>query len=927
MEQSCGFSLSQGKLHFDGRPILHDVPSYVKLSSFTSLNSGKVAPFLSSSSCGGAFIGLTADKPADTHTFSLGKLQNTRFASIFRFKVWWATQWVGNHGSNLQKETQILTLDTHTKAKGDGVNDYPYIVFVPIIEGSFRAALQPGINDYVDAFVESGSTRVCEKNFSSCVYVHASRDPFLLVKDAVKAIRAHLGTFKLLEEKVVPQIVSRFGWCTWDAFYLRVCPEGIWDGIKSLADGGVPPGFLVIDAGWQSIAWDPQDPSEDATEQVIAGDQMSCRLTRVSENGKFSSYIKGSLLQKKSNNQDITCDHTVNGVKKVILPALSDTTRDGRSKDPEQTVRTLSHSSDIVRDSASKCKDVRGNDHKDACGYDTHEKYVRTSCAMLDEENNKGIGECGCDDTIPGRASQGPNTGSSTTDAGKGVGGCVQRPCNCPNALNTSVNDGREAQMALSNGPSKNECVSDHGKKGLAALIDDLKTEFPSLKDVYVWHAATGYWGGVRPGVEDSLGATLVKPVLSPGVAETMPDLAVDRIIRSFTGLVPPENIFKFYNRLHSYLDQSGVSGVKIDVIQVLEMLGENYGGRVQLSKAYCDGLSESIRKNLGGNRVIASMEQTNDFMLLGTENVTLGRVGDDFWPEDSKGDPLLWLQGFHVAHCAYNSIWLGQFIHPDWDMFQTTHVCAEFHAASRAISGGPVYVSDKPGRHRFELLKKVVNPDGMVPCCQRFALPTRDCLFSDPMMDGVTVLKMRNLTKVGGLIRTFNCQGGGWSPQKRMTVPSEKPRSTCYTKVSPRDIEWPGMPKVSESFAIYSLKLDKISLVRWSESLAVKVEPLDYDIFTVCALRHLAGNVRFAPFGLVNMLNGAGTIEALDSMARKVMIKLHRTGTFCAYSNSQPRKCYLNCSLTEVSYSFLDGKISIEVPWVNDGTTVKLEF
>ena len=35
---------------------------------------------------------------------------------------------------------------------------------------------------------------------------------------------------------------------------------------------------------------------------------------------------------------------------------------------------------------------------------------------------------------------------------------------------------------------------------------------------------------------------------------------------------------------------------------------------------------------------------------------------------------------------------------------------------------------SDKPGNHNFELLKKLVLPDGR---------PTRDCLFADPARDG----------------------------------------------------------------------------------------------------------------------------------------------------------------------------------------------
>lgn len=87
----------------------------------------------------------------------------------------------------------------------------------------------------------------------------AGDDPYSLVKDAIKVARIHLATFKLLEEKTPPGIVDKFGWCTWDAFYLTVHPQGVWEGVKGLVDGGCPPGFVLIDDGWQSICHD-DDP-------------------------------------------------------------------------------------------------------------------------------------------------------------------------------------------------------------------------------------------------------------------------------------------------------------------------------------------------------------------------------------------------------------------------------------------------------------------------------------------------------------------------------------------------------------------------------------------------------------------------------------------------------------------------------------------
>ena len=61
-----------------------------------------------------------------------------------------------------------------------------------------------------------------------------------------------------------------------------------------------------------------------------------------------------------------------------------------------------------------------------------------------------------------------------------------------------------------------------------------------------------------------------------------------------------------------------------------------------------------------------------------------------------------------------------------------------------RAISGGAVYVSDKPGEHDFELLRRLVLPDGSVLRALQPARPSRDSLFSDVLMDGRSLLKVR---------------------------------------------------------------------------------------------------------------------------------------------------------------------------------------
>lgn len=43
--------------------------------------------------------------------------------------------------------------------------------------------------------------------------------------------------------------------------------------------------------------------------------------------------------------------------------------------------------------------------------------------------------------------------------------------------------------------------------------------------------------------------------------------------------------------------------------------------------------------------------------------------------------------------------------------MFQTVHDYSGFHAAARCVSGGPIYITDVPGQHDFDLINQMTGP------------------------------------------------------------------------------------------------------------------------------------------------------------------------------------------------------------------------
>ncbi|KAL2340936.1 hypothetical protein Fmac_008876 [Flemingia macrophylla] len=746
-------TLEGSKFVANGQAFLSDVPSNI------------VARPAGTAGC---FVGFDGGEARSRHVAAVGRLRGIRFMSIFRFKVWWSTQWVGSSGQEVEHETQMLLLEKSQSLQR------PYVLLLPILEGSFRASLQPGFQDFLHLCVESASSRVTANSFTTSLYIHAAHDPYKLLQEATAVVRMHLATFNLLRDKTPPGIVDKFGWCTWDAFYLKVNPAGVWEGVKGLVEGGCPPGMLLIDDGWQSICHDDDDDDpvteQEAVNRTSAGDQMPCRLVSFHENYKFREYRSG-----------------------------------------------------------------RGN--------------------------------------------------------GSGMG----------------------------------------------AFVRDLKQEFRSVEHVYVWHALCGYWGGVRPQVPGMPQAKVVPPKLSKGLEMTMEDLAVDKIVSNGVGLVPPHLAHRLFHGIHSRLESAGIDGVKVDVIHLLEMLSEEYGGRVELAKAYYKALTGSVKKHFKGNGVIASMEHCNDFFLLGTEAISLGRVGDDFWCTDPSGDPngTYWLQGCHMVHCAYNSLWMGNFIQPDWDMFQSTHPCAEFHAASRAISGGPIYISDCVGKHNFKLLKTLALPDGSILRCQHYALPTRDSLFEDPLHDGKTMLKIWNLNKYTGVLGLFNCQGGGWCPVTRRNKSAcEFSRSvTCLA--SPEDIEWsngktPICIKGVEVFAVYLYKDNKLKLMKSTDKLEVSLEPFSFELLTVSPVTVLSKRlIQFAPIGLVNMLNSGGAIQSLEfefeDHADSVKVGVRGCGEMRVFASEKPLSCTIDG--VAVKFDFEDKIVRVQVPWPSSSKLSMVEF
>lgn len=77
---------------------------------------------------------------------------------VFRFKMWWMTQRMGNCGQEIPFETQFLIVEARDGSRFDNGEEHSalYTVFLPILEGEFRAVLQGNEHNELEICLESG---------------------------------------------------------------------------------------------------------------------------------------------------------------------------------------------------------------------------------------------------------------------------------------------------------------------------------------------------------------------------------------------------------------------------------------------------------------------------------------------------------------------------------------------------------------------------------------------------------------------------------------------------------------------------------------------------------------------------------------------------------------------------------------------------
>jgi raffinose synthase len=412
----------------------------------------------------------------------------------------------------------------------------------------------------------------------------------------------------------------------------------------------------------------------------------------------------------------------------------------------------------------------------------------------------------------------------------------------------------------------------------LSGLATTLRQQL-HVPHIGVWHTFQGYWNGVDA------------------------DSEIGRRYRLFKGLdnksLPdPRNAAgeTFYADWYKQLRSWGFDFVKVDGqgnnIKFTNTLmplfvaseGEHKNFQEAARKYFSDG-----RKDNAGLNVINCMEMSVD----NTYNWSLSNVArnsDDYLPDNPQNAKE------HIYQNAYNSFWTSNFAYPDWDMFQSHDPNAEYHAIARAISGGPIYITDQPGKEKAEIIRRLATSDAKLLMPDEPGQVTRDILMTDVALEPVALKVFGRVSRPGfssAAIAVFNVN---------------KSASRVAGSINREDIEgWDGSTR--SRVAVYERSSGRVTVLDDRHpSQQFTLTNFGFDLYTLSPVTS-----GIAVFGLLDKYLGSAAIVSQLVRSNEVTISLREAGDFGAWLEQPPAVIKLDGRvIPSSSYSYKQGLLRI---------------
>lgn len=233
------------------------------------------------------------------------------------------------------------------------------------------------------------------------------------------------------------------------------------------------------------------------------------------------------------------------------------------------------------------------------------------------------------------------------------------------------------------------------------------------IKWMGLWYSLSGYWMGLSPDNE-------------------FPQTIRQTLYRHNACLLPGKDsthIRSFYHYYVSTLKGHGFDFLKVD--NQAFTLPLYMGGNESIRRATeCNRSleAETHQQNMGLMNCMAQNVVNTDHTLYSNST----RVSIDYKKYDEN------MAKSHLFQSYTNTLLLGQTVWPDHDMFHSCDtICGALMARSKAISGGPVYLSDSPEDFIKENIFPLIDEQGKLFRPEAPAVPLPESILTNPLWSG----------------------------------------------------------------------------------------------------------------------------------------------------------------------------------------------
>ncbi len=412
------------------------------------------------------------------------------------------------------------------------------------------------------------------------------------------------------------------------------------------------------------------------------------------------------------------------------------------------------------------------------------------------------------------------------------------------------LHEGMGAEKGVLKGLDPNAEKFPNGWGPVLATRDPGKVRWMGL-----WLNFNGYWGGVSP--ENDLGElnAYLEPVPA-GALQPKEDLP------SATG---------FFDAMVGRARQAGFDFIKVDNQSAALKFLRGTAHPVRAATNRAKALEAACALHMDG---LINCMAHNQSCVMNTRCSAVTRCSEDYKVDDA------WRAKSQLFNAYGNVAWLGQTAWCDHDMFHSCdRFAGEIMARAKALSGGPVYLSDAPASLEPAYIRPLCYEDGLLLRPLAPAAPLPESLFIDPYAEPKPFRVIAPLAGRCAAVGLYN-----------LTEPSV----SVTASVEPGDYTHAGA-MMQDGRPTWSLPAEGLLLVDWKSGQARRLdEPHAVTLPGFGdALVLLCPIVRgWATVGRLDKYLSPAAVEVLAVSDDELLLRMHETGPLTIWRADGEVRC-----------------------------------